>query len=301
MLSMKKKGIFFAVLAVFAAAGGFSKERPVVKDISASSGTGTSITVSWSLPKEPVPEITRIFVFRSTKPIGSFYELSGKKPIAELEPDSAAFIDRVNDYRDYYYAVIGEVNKSLFDIILPSINSTVNGVHIKLPKPKAEAVPSPSTKEKIRSTGSIRETPLPYLYYTDMQDKTPIKMTKEAMDTGKELAKSHKMKSTKISEPYVFEEDLISPDGGDDFLLFEILRDSFIQKKYTKSIEQLKKLINTNRTKSVTQRAKFYLGESYYFAENYSEAVIEFLSVYDEYPAVSKKWIDSALDYLQLQ
>ena len=68
------------------------------------------------------------------------------------------------------------------------------------------------------------------------------------------------MKSTKISEPYVFEEDLISPDGGDDFLLFEILRDSFIQKKYSKSEEQLKKLISTNRAKSVTERAKFYLG-----------------------------------------
>ena len=298
---MKKKAIAFALFTFFTATNGFSKERPIVKDINASHGSGTAISVSWTLPKESDPPLARLFVYRSTKPIGSFYDLNETKPIAELEPDSSSFLDNVKDYRDYYYAVTGEVNGRQFDIILPSINSTVNGVHRKIPETKPEVASFSSEKEKIHSSGSIRETPLPYLYYTEGQNKTPVKMKKEVMDTGKELSKAHKMKSTKISEPYVFEEDLISPDGGDDFLLFEILRDSFIQKKYSKSEEQLKKLISTNRAKSVTERAKFYLGESYYFSGNYREAVLSFLSVYEKYPAVSKKWIDSALDYLEPQ
>ena len=36
----------------------------------------------------------------------------------------------------------------------------------------------------------------------------------------------------KMLSPYVFEEDLISPDGGDDYLLFDVLKTTFIKRKY---------------------------------------------------------------------
>ena len=74
----------------------------------------------------------------------------------------------------------------------------------------------------------------------------------------------------------------------------------FIQKNYTDSITQLKKLLGTNRTEKVTNRAMFYLGQSYYFQNNYQQSINSFLQVYDAHPELAKKWIDSSLDLMKL-
>ena len=297
---MKKTVLIFTGFLFLTPLAIFSKERPIVKDIQASSGKGTKINVTWLLPEDPSTEITKLFVFRSVNPIGSYYDLNDKEPVAELQPDFSNYIDTVKDYRDYYYAVICETEGRKFDIILPSINSTVNGVHLKLPEKQADTETAGIKKEKPYSIESLRDTPLPYLDILDGRNRTPLKMSEEAVAIARELAVTTKLEKNIITEPYVFEEDLISPDSGDDFLLFEILRTTFIQKKYRNAQEQLDKLIRSNRTKSVTNRAIFYLAESYYFTKNYQEATTTFLSVYDEYPALAKRWINSSLDLLEL-
>ncbi len=276
-------------------------ERPIVKDINASSGQGDRINVTWTLP-ETSGEITRIFVYRTERPVGSFYELNGKEPLASLAPEKSNYIDRVDDYRDYYYTVICEAGGNKFDIVLPSINATVNGVHIKLPEQTEEAKKSISANEKLNPypVENMRGTPLPYLDLIESQRRTPLKMSQESIAAAKELSLSMRAEKNPITEPYVFEADLVSPDSGDDFLLFEILRSTFIQKKYSESSRQLERLINTNRSKSVENRAIFYLGESYYFSGDYKEAAKLFLSVYDEYPSLAKKWIDSSLDLYEI-
>ena len=125
-------------------------------------------------------------------------------------------------------------------------------------------------------------------------------MSDQAKAVAKNLKGKKEIEAQTTLIPYIFEEDLISPDGGDDFLLFEVLRNNFIQKKYSDSVVQLKKLLGTNRSEKVTNRARFYLGQSYYFQENYQEAVKNFLPVYDIYPELAKKWIDSSLDLMQV-
>lgn len=95
---------------------------------------------------------------------------------------------------------------------------------------------------------------------------------------------------------YIFEEDLISPDGGDDYLLFEILKTTFVQKKYHQAITQIKRLTGTNISNSTRDRAYFYMGEANYFLGNYDEAVKCFVKVQQAYPNLTKKWVDSALD-----
>lgn len=125
-------------------------------------------------------------------------------------------------------------------------------------------------------------------------------MSEQVKSVAKNLAGQTKEKEVTVLLPYIFEDDLVSPDGGDDFLLFEILRNYFIQKNYTDSVTQLKKLLGTNRTAKVTNRAMFYLGQSYYFQNNYQQAINSFLQVYDAYPELAKKWIDSSLDLMKL-
>ncbi len=291
---MKKIPLVFTVLLALSTAN--AKERPVVKNINAAGGFGTKINVSWSVPLNTESKITRLFVYRSARPIASFYDLNGVQPVAELSPSDTDFADSVGDFKDYYYAVICEADGQKFDIILPSINSTVNAAHLKIPEKKQNAEKLPSAKEKTVSAEGLRPTPLPYLDILEGQGKSPVKLDGKTLETAMELSRSHRIDATEITEPYVFEEDLVSPDSGDDFLLFEILRNTFIQKKYAKAIAELERLIGTNRAKPVSNRAKFYLGESYYFAKDYRNATTTFLSVYDEFPSLSKRWIEASLD-----
>ena len=192
------------------------------------------------------------------------------------------------------------MNNGKYDIILPSVNATVNGTHLTLPERKENAEKTESAKEKLVPVDGKRETPLPFLDITEQISKKPLNISEETKKIAESLAASEK-NSKKRMEPYIFEEDIISPDGGDDFLLFEILRTTFIQKKYKESAEQLQKLLGTNRSKEVTKRAIFYLGESEYYTKNYSDAVRTFLMVYDEYPVQAKKWIDATLDEMKTE
>ena len=104
-----------------------------------------------------------------------------------------------------------------------------------------------------------------------------------------------KIKSETMS-PYIFEEDLISPDGGDDYLLFNILKTTFIQRKYDEAIPLLTQLIGTNISEDTRSRALFYLGESYYFTGNYNDAVKTFVKVENVYSNLVKQWLNSSLD-----
>lgn len=295
---MTKRRFFSTILFFLLLIAAHSKERPLVSDINAFPGKGNSINVAWTLPKNPEQKIQRYYVYRSSSPIGTYYDLSNAALIATVDSSTAGYIDSVKNYNDYYYAVIAQVNGQKYDIILPSINSTVNGVHLKVPEKNHSLSYSPSAKEKIIGPDELRDTPLPFLNFADYTKKKPKLFSLEVKNAAKSLVGSKKQEEPKYLELHVFEEDLVSPDGGDDFLLFDILKNTFIQKKYGEACEQLNSLLRTRCSLSVQNRAVFYLGESQYYCKDYESAVKTFLRVYDIYPSLSKKWIDSSLDLL---
>lgn len=295
------KKLFTLITVFFLAANCFAKDRPIITNLEANGTRGNKIVLSWKNPSVPEPKIQKLFIYRNSKPIGSYYDISDLTPIATVEPETRTYSDTVKNYNDYYYAIIAQVNNGKYDIILPSVNATVNGTHLTLPERKESTEKTESAKEKLVPLDGKREIPLPFLDVTEQFSKKPVKMNAETKKIAESLADGTKTKENKRMEPYVFEEDIISPDGGDDFLLFEILRTTFIQKKYKDSADQLKKLLGTNRSKEVTKRAIFYLGESEYYTKNYSDAVRTFLLVYDDYPVQAKKWIDATLDEMQTE
>lgn len=294
------KKLFTLIAVFFLAANCFAKDRPIITNLEAKGTRGNKINLSWKIPSEPEPKIQKFFIYRNSKPIGSYYDISDSTLIATVEPEIQNYSDTVKNYNDYYYAIIAQVNNGKYDIILPSVNATVNGTHLTLPERKENAEKTESAKEKLVPVDGKRETPLPFLDITEQISKKPLNISEETKKIAESLAANEK-NSKKRMEPYIFEEDIISPDGGDDFLLFEILRTTFIQKKYKESAEQLQKLLGTNRSKEVTKRAIFYLGESEYYTKNYSDAVRTFLMVYDEYPVQAKKWIDATLDEMKTE
>lgn len=269
-------------------------EQPLVKDIKALGGKGQKITVTWTLPAKTEKPIKKLYLYRSLKQITSYDQIKNKKPLAELKATYTSYTDTVTDFKDYFYAVI-IVTDQPYDLILLSFNSTVNGAHL-IPKEKKDA----SIKiepDKVYPDGTLRETPLPYVDILDKNYDDEEKISQETLDSTKELYSSKKNKNT-ILKQYIFEEDMISPDGGDDYLLFEILKTSFVQRKYDQAIKDLNKLVGTNISESTRNRAYFYIGEAQYLTGDYNTAVKTFIKIQQVYPIQTKKWLDSALNKL---
>ena len=269
-------------------------QRPIVQDITAFSGKGKTININWTLPENPDAEITELLIYRSTEQISSYSDIEKLEPLARLEGWYTNYQDKVEDFKDYFYAVIAVTNAP-YKLVIINVNSTVKGAHInpkKITNKKAEK----TQEERVYENGKLRETPLPFVSFVEGLNQEGS-ISEETTEAAKTLSFT-KADKDDLLRPFVFEEDLVSPDGGDDYLLFEILKNNFAPKNYEGAIEQLLKLLGTNINENTRNRAYFYIGESYYFLENYNEAIMNFIRVENVFPIQAKRWIDSSLDQL---
>ena len=288
------KKIICSLFLILTAAFVFA-DRPLVRDIQARAGSGTKVRITWQLPKNPEPEIESYLLYRTTEQITSFSQLKNIQPITALTPDRAGYTDQLSDLRDYYYTIISQTVKGPYDVVLLSFNSTVTGVHL-IAKKQSEAPAEKKDYETVYPDGTLRKTPLPFIDMIDGIDAEPLVSEQTVTQISSLTGGSSKTSKNPLLTPYIFEEDLVSPDGGDEYLLFEILKTSFVTKKYKETIEKLNQLIGTNISEETRNRAYFYLGESQYFSRNYEEAVRNFVKVQAAFPTLSKKWLEDSLD-----
>ena len=269
-------------------------ERPLVRDIQARAGSGTKVRITWQLPKQTSPEIESLLLYRTTEQITSFSQLKNIQPITALTPDRAGYTDTLSDLRDYYYTVISQTTEGPYDVVLLSFNSTVTGVHL-IAKKQVEVPVEKNDYETVYPDGTLRKTPLPFI---DMIEGIDANEAEKIINNTISSLTGGNSKTSKnaLLTPYIFEEDLVSPDGRDAYLLFEILKASFVTKKYKETIEKLNQLIGTNISEDTRNRAYFYLGESQYFSRNYEDAVRNFVKVQAAFPTLSKKWLEDSLD-----
>ena len=291
---MKRFKLFLVIF--FLAFSLNAQVKPIVQDIFAQAGNGPRINVYWTLPKNVRPAITKLLLYRATQPITSYSQIEKMLPIAELSPETTGYTDTISDFNDYYYAVI-VCNDRPYDLILISMNATVTGAHLTavVPEKKQYNYEEP---EKLYLDGEKRKTPLPYIDYVEgMNSEQQI-----SEYTAKSTTQFYSGSQNNNNEitPYFFEEDLISPDGGDDFILFEILKNTFVQEKYEEAIVELKRLTNLNINKDVQNRTYFYMAEAQFFIGQYDEAVKNFINASSAYPQLTKKWINYSLDKLRL-
>lgn len=283
--------------------------------------------------------ISEILVYRNTKPLTSYKDVDDLKPLAKLPASTTSYRDTLTDFKNYYYAVVSIIKEveekkeapfkqenihgkelyydeeldgsldakkgKIYPIILPGVNASVTGVKVSGNKYSADQkLPLPEKKQY--SEGEMREQPLPYMNILN-EDGTPKKtkgqISKEASKKASSLIKETKATNTEkpeILSQYVFSEDVVSPAGGDDYLLFDVLKGAFINKRWNQAAKDLEQFLMQNRSASVTNRANFYLGECYYFMAQYPKALNQFLLLRDSYPALTRKWSKSALDLYTL-
>ena len=270
-------------------------EKPIVRDIQAEAGKGNKINIYWTLPENPEKEISSFLIYRDTRQIASYAQIKNISPIAQIDSNFSGYTDLVKDYNDYFYCVLAVTKDSSvpYDLILLSFNSTVKGVHISMNTQQKE--PQKQEKEKLYYEGTLRETPLPFIDIVENSLQPEPTVSEEAAFAAQTLTNKTK-KREPVLKPYIFEEDLISPDGGDDYLLFEILKQYFVHKNYDEAIVQLNKLAGTNIKDSTRSRVYFYIGECEYLTGEYEKAVKSFVKVQDIYPTLARKWINSSLD-----
>ena len=295
---MKKLFVTITFLFVVLVAA-FAQNKPIVTDIQAAPAKGTRINIYWTLPQNPEPAIKKLLIYRDTRPISSYNQLAGAYFLAELPAETCGYTDRVGDYNDYFYAVIAYTDRP-YDLILVSMNSTVEGVHLIAPEPK-DIEPKQKPEEKLYTDGTMRETPLPFINYVEGQGQGDTLISDEvAKTTASQFSASTAKTSRTPVQPYFFEEDLISPDSGDDFLLFEVLKNTFVQEKYEEAIVLLNKLNGTNISESVRNRVLFYIAEAYFFTGDFEEAAKCFVKVAHVYPLQTKIWMNYTLDRIAI-
>lgn len=292
----------FCTAALF---GVYSQTRPIATDINTIPAEGGKIKITWSSPASSEPKITGFAVYRDSKQISSYDQLNSQKPVAELASDVNVYFDAVPDSREYFYAVISLTENGAYSIILPSINTTVYGVKTAVSQsakntsgkqpPKQETSPLPKTAPSKK----MREIPLPTLGLAETPKQKNI-IGPKALAAAKSLGKDYTGRKNIIENPHIFEEDMVCPEGGDEYVLFKILKNYFVKNDFQRTVSELTEFLNVHRSDSVTNRAFFYLGESYYFSADYQNALFNFLTVKEQYPALSKKWIDSTLDLIEI-
>lgn len=293
----KIKKLILAVVFIFAFSDAFCFDRPIVTNITAEYANGARINIMWTNPENLEKPVTKYLIYRATKPFSKFADVNSATFLAQISPSSTGYTDTVKDLSDYFYAVISFTDEC-YTVIMPSMNSTVNGVHVEAQK-KNPVLPKQKISEKKYPKGTSRETPLPYLDLLDGIGPNENHISKEASGKAAGLGLI-KPKETTWLNPFFFEEDMISPERGDAYYLFQILTKYFAPRDYKASISALKKLTGTNITKSVENRSIFYLGESYYFTGDFENAVRSFIKVQEYFPEECKRWLESSLDHLEI-
>ena len=274
----------------------FAQSRPVATNLQAIAKSREAIHLSWDFDAND--SIEHLLVFRSNKTISTSQDLLILKPLANLPNNARTFDDMLeqdSSEQDFYYAVIAQFKDgSTYNVVLPSINATVNKVQLLSPIQTQKLIDKEEKEEKLYMEGELREQPLPYL-----QKSLPDKDLKDSQSAAEKVKNmfplSQKGQKKKLS-PHIFREDTQDVRTGDDYLLQMILKRTFFVSDYKKAANELTQFLSVNREKEAVDRSYFYLGQCYYFSNDYQKALSYFLHTQNIYPELTRKWAKYTLD-----
>ncbi|MDR1278784.1 MAG: hypothetical protein LBK02_08535, partial [Treponema sp.] len=194
----------------------------------------------------------------------------------------------------YYYAVIFEDELIRGNVgIYPGHNATIQPVEIPSGAGRAGL---PGSQQAIRSM------PLPLISinkavpgsdrYSESPSQSPL-----GPDAAKAVASIPRVKTNPpaLKKPRAFSRDLEAPAGGEEAQLRHIVQGPFVKRDWQNAQAELLRYLSLPRSGPSEARARFYLGQTYYFSGNNREALIEFLMVQTQYPEETKEWINAIL------
>jgi hypothetical protein len=199
----------------------------------------------------------------------------------------------------YYYAVIFEEDLLVGQVsIFPGRNATTEAAEVPpgryrvgLPEAAGQIRPMPlpliALNAVVPGAGGLSEIPVP------VPLSTPV---------AKALAdiKPAPVAPAPEKSPQAFSQDTQNISGGEAYTLGAIVGDPFAKRDWERAREELLRFLGLPRSGGIEARARFYLGQVYYFSGQPREALFEFLAAQSAYPAEANDWIQASLAKLAL-
>jgi hypothetical protein len=218
-------------------------------------------------------------LYRNTQPIRQIQDLLNGIVRTGI---SSPFIDYPAPGSSYYYAILFEddISRSLVEI-QPGRNSTINAAEVRgraEPRPDIRSMPLPSlTVNKTSPTSD---------YYSNLPGSL------------EETAKTQDAAQPPHRRSRAFATDLEAPSGGEEAILRTIVQGPFSRREWQNAGNELLQYLSMPRSAAAEARARFYLGQIYYFSGKNHEALIEFLFAQSLYPNEANEWIEAVLAVL---
>lgn len=302
-ITMKARIFFVTVLILACNLLLANPNRPLVYDINSTPYSQDQIKISWLLPnyllKENNPNTT-IILYRTTKPVFGSDSLKNVKPLAVLPFPTTTYTDTVIESIDYYYTVrLNFESQNEYLLVIPSVNTTINGCKPLPQKDKITEIQTTPQQEETppQKKGELRELPLPYLSLIQNQNIDSV-ITQETESQARNLA-NIKANQDKI-KPHIFRNEQIDGIAGEELILKDIIQDYFAKGHYKETVMLLNSFLQLNRSQEVTERSIFYLGEAYFYTGNYNQALKAFLLVQKSFPELTNQWIQQTLDMFSI-
>ncbi len=254
-------------------------------------GIRPSVTIAWKNPQSTA--IDTILLYRDTKQITKS-SLKTLNPLVTLPRNTEKYTDKPDDGKKYFYAAIPVFySAGILDIIVPAVNSTINGI-MSVPK-KAEPFTA-SAKRPVQQKDERSKLPLPDLNIMSRNEEK-LGISDEAVAIASMVGRF--IPKTETKSLYIFPEDkTIDNTSGEHYLLTRIITSSFMQNDWDTAENQLQQFLKTNHSDIITRRANFYLGQTLYYQGYYREALNAFIIAEDSFPAKTKQWIQAVLEKL---
>jgi len=232
-------------------------------------------------------------LYRSIRPITQTPDLLGAVIIQTKV--SSPYTDYPVPGIPYYYAVIAEEDLVRGAIeIIPGHNATSHPVEISSGRTgdsqnrdiRAMPLPQISVQAAIPGMPSYNETP------------PQAQLSPQAAKALGNIPERPRQESA-LKKPRVFARDLEISAAGDEHTLSYIVRGPFSSRNWEAARNELARFLVLPRNPDITARARFYLGQCYYFLNQGREGLFEFLAIRERYPAESMDWIQSSLEMIK--
>ncbi|HEC93732.1 MAG TPA: tetratricopeptide repeat protein [Candidatus Atribacteria bacterium] len=238
------------------------KLPPPVTNISVKlSDDKKTIIIQW----QSVSNVNEYNIFRANEIIDDAKKLESAELIGAVEQGDEKFVDNSLDAPGkYYYAIITVNDAGENTTLIPDKNCTTKPIEIER---KEE-------KKKIEEIKKEEEKPKP----------EPKPVVKKKTPKPKKPKKRKIVKKRRVNYNAKLE---------------KIIKQFYYSGKYDKSIEELKKIIKSKAPGRVKNKAKLFLGKSYYHTQQYKKALILFIKLEDVYPEEASFWIKQTLRRLR--
>lgn len=262
------------------------------------SGDTVTLRFSSSLPDH------ELLIYRATSPVVTSRDLATAVAVGDLSGGTTSFTDTPVPGIPYYYAVIDSAMLRNGSIVLtPGENTTRTPVEVPLPaamaEPKLYATPRPQPLPLLRlTTNPVTGTPLPPSAVASASKKIELSPAAQA-DVAALLSGLPAATSPQLAIIVLDPEKGVVAQTGEEISLKAIVDGPLEGRDWPVAEKRFDDFLSIPRAQAIEQRARFYLGQAYYFQRDYRRAFLEFLIAEKGLYTEVQPWMNEIFDRLQ--